>query len=92
MTFEPKRFDKHDPNHELDFKEAKDYYDKMVMENHPYVYLIFSNDWFSEGYWVESHKPNLKNLNGYIIEEYDRSVNRDSKINLIINEEKNISI
>ena len=80
--FESKRFDRHDPDHKKDLEEAMEYYNKMIEDKHPYICLVFSNNWASEGYWVENSKP--KYLSGYIIMEHDVSIIRDKKIDKII--------
>lgn len=87
MKFITKRFDKHDPDHKKDLKEAMEYYNKVIEDGHPYVCLFFSNNWASEGYWVENIKPNEATIsaqNGIIIKEYDIRVIRDKKIEEII--------
>lgn len=67
-----KQFDKHDPDREKDLKEAEEYFDEMIKVGHPYICLSFSHHWCSEGYWVESTKPDPESLHGHIIKEYKK--------------------
>lgn len=80
--FESKRFDRHDPDHKKDLEEAMEYYNKMIEDKHPYICLVFSNNWASEGYWVENKPPRLSQ--DILVKEYDITIIRDEKIDKII--------